>query len=64
MTAELVRRLGAIDYRGDRPCVPQSRMAELAIALDRPRQKLIARVLELIRKRYKHHEQNPSFRAS
>lgn len=53
MTAELVRRLGAIDYRGERPCVPQNCMAELAIALDRPRQKLIARILELIRKRHK-----------
>ena len=63
MTAELVRRLGAIDYRGERPCVPQDSMAELALAIDRPRQKLIGRVLELIRNRYKH-EQNPTQRAS
>ena len=64
MTAELVAKLGAVDYRGERPCVPQDGMAELAVALDRPRQQLIGRVLELLRKRYKHHEQNPSFRAS
>lgn len=64
MTAELVRRLGAIDYRGERPCVEQSAMAELAVALDRPRHKLMARVLTLIRNRYKHHEQNPTLRAS
>jgi hypothetical protein len=53
MTAELVRRLGAIDYRGERPCVESSVMAALAVAIDRPRRKLIARVIELIRKRYK-----------
>jgi hypothetical protein len=39
-------------------------MAELALAIDRPRQRLIGRVLELIRNRYKHHEQNPTLRAS
>lgn len=64
MTAELVARLGAVDYRGERPCVPQDAMAELALAIDRPRRRLIGRVLRLIRKRYKHHEQNPSLRAA
>lgn len=64
MTAELVAKLGAVDYRGERPCLPQHAMAELALAIDRPRQRLIGRVLELIRKRYKHHEQNPTLRAS
>ena len=63
MTGELVAKLGAVDYRGDRPCLPQHAMAQLALAIDRPRQKLIGRVLELLRKRHKH-EQNPSFRPS
>lgn len=63
MTAELVAKLGAVDYRGDRPCLPQHAMAQLALAIDSPRRRLMGRVLKLIRKHYKH-EQNPSLRAS
>ena len=63
MTAEMVAKLGAMDYCGERPCLPQSAMAELAIAIDRPRQNLIGRVLEILRKRQTH-EQNPTQRAS
>ena len=61
MTAELVARLGAVDYRGDRPCVPQDAMAQLAIALERPRLKLIQTITNHLRKK---HEPNPTQRAS
>lgn len=65
MTAELVAKLGAVDYRGDRPCLPQHAMAKLALAIDSPRRRLMGRVLELISKSDKQkHEQNPSLRAS
>ena len=61
MTAELVARLGAVDYRGDRPCVPQDGMAKLAIAIEHPRRKLIYTIINHLRKK---HEQNPTQRAS
>lgn len=61
MTAELVARLGAVDYRGDRPCVPQDGMAQLAIAIERPRRKLIYTIVNHLRKK---HEQNKTQRAS
>jgi hypothetical protein len=50
MTAELVAKLGSVDYAGQKPCIPQCAMAQLAIALSRPRRRLIGRVLELLRK--------------
>lgn len=51
MTAELVAKLGKVDYRGDRPCVPQDGMVRLALAIDSPRRRLVERVLNLLRKR-------------
>ncbi len=53
MTAELVAKLGKVDYRGERPCLPQAGMVELVLAIDAPRRRLIKRVLTLLRKRCK-----------
>jgi len=51
MTAELVSKLGSVDYRGDRPCVPQDAMLKLLCALDAPRRRLVDRVVALLKDR-------------
>lgn len=51
MTAELVARCGAVEYRGERPCVPPCVMVQLAVALEAPRRRLVQRVLQLLKMR-------------
>jgi hypothetical protein len=56
MTAELVARLGAVDYRGDRPCVPQEVMVKVAVALEEPRRRLLELVVERLKEVCRQHE--------
>jgi hypothetical protein len=49
MTPELVARLGAVDYHGDRPCVPREGMVKVAVALEEPRRRLVEVVMERLK---------------
>ncbi len=53
MTAEMVAKLGKVDYRGERPCLPQDGMVQLVLAIDAPRRRLVKRIVNLLRKRTK-----------
>ncbi len=51
MTAELVAKLGAVDYCGERPCVPQEGMVQIVLALEAPRRRLVDCVKAFIKQR-------------
>ena len=53
MTAELVAKLGSMEYRGEKPCVPQDGMVQLVLAIEAPRRRLVERIVNLLRKRTK-----------
>jgi CMP-2-keto-3-deoxyoctulosonic acid synthetase len=56
MTSELVARVGLVDYRGDRPCVPQEVMVKVAVALEQPRRRLVEVVMERLKEVCQEHE--------